>query len=102
MSRRYPKPLARLIEELVRLPGIGPKTAQRLALFLINQPPGEVESLAQAMVEAKRRIHYCSQCFHITEEDPCAILCRSQAQPQVHLRGGRTPGCSGYGANQEL
>ena len=73
MSRRYPKPLARLIEELVRLPGIGPKTAQRLALFLINQPPGEVESLAQAMVVAKRRIHYCSQCFHITEEDPCAI-----------------------------
>lgn len=73
MSRRYPKPLARLIEELVRLPGIGPKTAQRLAFFLISQPPAEVESLAAAIVEAKRRIHYCSQCFHLTEEDPCAI-----------------------------
>jgi recombination protein RecR len=63
MYRRYPKPLARLIEELVRLPGIGPKTAQRLAFFLISQSPGEVESLATSIVEAKRRIHYCSQCF---------------------------------------
>ncbi|HBG08970.1 MAG: recombination mediator RecR [Limnochordia bacterium] len=73
MYRRYPKPLARLIEELVRLPGIGPKTAQRLAFFLISQSPGEVESLATSIVEAKRRIHYCSQCFHLTEEDTCAI-----------------------------
>ncbi|HHT42164.1 MAG TPA: recombination protein RecR [Firmicutes bacterium] len=73
MSPRYPKPLARLVEELVRLPGIGPKTAQRLAFFLISQSPGEVESLAESMVEAKRRIRYCSQCFHLTEEDPCAI-----------------------------
>lgn len=73
MSRRYPKPLARLIEELVRLPGVGPKTAQRLAFFLINQSPAEVESLAESIIEAKRRIRYCSQCFHITEEDPCAI-----------------------------
>lgn len=73
MSPRYPKPLARLVEELVRLPGIGPKTAQLLAFFLISQSPGEVESLAESMVEAKRRIRYCSQCFHLTEEDPCAI-----------------------------
>lgn len=73
MSRRYPKPMARLIEELVRLPGVGPKTAQRLAFFLINQSLAEVESLAESIIEAKRRIRYCSQCFHITEEDPCAI-----------------------------
>lgn len=70
---RYPKPMARLIEELTRLPGIGPKTAQRLAFFLINQSRGEVQSLADSMVEAKRKINYCSRCFHFTEEDPCAI-----------------------------
>jgi len=65
--------MARLIEELVRLPGVGPKTAQRLAFFLINQTPAEVESLAEAIIEAKQRIIYCSQCFHLTAEDPCAI-----------------------------
>ena len=72
MYRRYPKPLARLIEELVRLPGIGPKPLS--AWRSSDQPiPGEVESLATSIVEAKRRIHYCSQCFHLTEEDTCAI-----------------------------
>ncbi|NMB02400.1 MAG: recombination protein RecR [Firmicutes bacterium] len=75
---RYPKPLARLIEELVRLPGVGPKTAQRLAFFLIEQSPAEVQSLAESIVEAKRRINYCSQCFHLTEEDPCAICSDSR------------------------
>lgn len=70
---RYPKPMARLIEELVRLPGVGPKTAQRLAFFLIAQSPADVQSLAESIVEAKKRINYCSQCFHFTEEDPCSI-----------------------------
>lgn len=75
---RYPKPMARLIEELVRLPGVGPKTAQRLAFFLIGQTPTEVQSLAEAIVEAKRKINYCSRCFHLTEEDPCAICSDSK------------------------
>lgn len=75
---RYPKPMARLIEELVRLPGVGPKTAQRLAFFLIGQTPAEVQSLAEAIVEAKRKINYCSRCFHLTEEDPCAICSDSK------------------------
>lgn len=70
---RYPKPMARLIEELTRLPGIGPKTAQRLAFFLINQSPTEVQSLADSIVEAKKKTVYCSQCFHFTEADPCSI-----------------------------
>ncbi len=70
---RYPKPMARLIEELTRLPGIGPKTAQRLAFFLINQSPSEVQALADSIVDAKKRTSYCSQCFHFTEEDPCPI-----------------------------
>jgi len=65
--------MARLIEELVRLPGVGPKTAQRLAFFLISQTPAEVQSLTDSMLQAKQRIIYCSQCFHLTEEDPCPI-----------------------------
>ncbi|MDI9441497.1 MAG: recombination protein RecR [Firmicutes bacterium] len=70
---RYPKPMARLIEELTRLPGIGPKTAQRLSFFLISQPESAVQSLAESIVDAKRRTKYCSQCFNLTEEDPCQI-----------------------------
>ncbi|NLJ75439.1 MAG: recombination protein RecR [Firmicutes bacterium] len=70
---RYPKPMARLIEELTRLPGIGPKTAQRLSFFLIGLPRSDVHSIAEAIVEAKERTRLCSQCFHLTEEDPCPI-----------------------------
>ena len=65
--------MARLIEELTRLPGIGPKTAQRLSFFLISQPESAVQSLAESIVDAKRRTKYCSQCFNLTEEDPCQI-----------------------------
>lgn len=65
--------MARLIEELTRLPGIGPKTAQRLSFFLISQSQPAVQSLADAIVEAKKRTKYCSQCFNLTEEDPCPI-----------------------------
>lgn len=72
----YTRPLARLIEELQRLPGIGSKTAQRLALHLINRPEAEIEALAQALVEAKQTVKHCSVCFHWSAEDPCEI-CRS-------------------------
>ena len=75
---RYPKAMARLIEELVRLPGVGPKTAQRLAFFLINQTSAEVQSLTESIVQAKERITYCSRCFHLTEDDPCAICSDSK------------------------
>jgi recombination protein RecR len=70
--------MARLIEELVRLPGVGPKTAQRLAFFLIDQSLPEVQSLTEAIVQAKQQIVYCSQCFHFTEEDPCVICSNSR------------------------
>ncbi len=65
-----------LIEELGGLPGIGRKTAQRLALYLLKLPREEVVRLAKAMVAVKDRVIYCSICQNITEEDPCAI-CRS-------------------------
>jgi recombination protein RecR len=69
MSR--PDPLARLIEQLQRLPGIGAKSAQRIAFHLLKTPREEVERLADAMREVKDRITYCSVCSNITESDPC-------------------------------
>ncbi len=67
--------LARLIDELGRMPGVGPKTAQRLAFYLLRQERGEVERLANTLVEAKDRIRYCATCFSLCEEETCPI-CR--------------------------
>ncbi len=69
----YPEPVARLIEALQRLPGIGPKTAQRLTFFLLKRPADEVAELADALGQLKVRIQHCSACFNVTEEDPCRI-----------------------------
>ncbi|MFL6201301.1 MAG: recombination mediator RecR [Thermoanaerobaculia bacterium] len=64
-------PLARLIGELSRLPGIGPKTATRLAHYLLKVSAGEAQSLAQAIVEVKEKLFHCSSCNAITAVDPC-------------------------------
>ncbi|CAN5485770.1 recombination mediator RecR [soil metagenome] len=66
-------PVARLIDELGKLPGIGPKTASRLAFHLLRTQREEALSLAEAIIEVKDRIIFCSRCFNITEQDPCAI-----------------------------
>ncbi len=66
-------PVAKLIDELSRLPGIGPKTAQRLTFFLLRAPAEQARGLAAAIVEVKDKIVYCSTCFHIPEHDPCGI-----------------------------
>jgi recombination protein RecR len=75
MGAYYPPPIAKLIEELTRLPGIGPKTAQRLAFHVLSLPTETVQSLAGALVEAKARTVYCSVCQNISDRDPCP-LCR--------------------------
>ncbi|MBD2103109.1 recombination mediator RecR [Leptolyngbya sp. FACHB-261] len=72
----YTRPLARLIEQLQRLPGIGPKTAQRLALHLLKRPAAEVETLAQALLEAREQVGLCTTCFHLSAQNPCEI-CRA-------------------------
>ena len=69
----YPEPVARLIDALQRLPGIGPKTAQRLTFFLLKRPAEEVRELAGSLVAVKDRIVSCSTCFNVTDEDPCRI-----------------------------
>lgn len=65
--------LEKLIGELSKLPGIGRKTAQRLAFYLLKQEEGEVEKLAEAIVDLKKNTHSCSRCFNLTESDPCPI-----------------------------
>jgi recombination protein RecR len=67
------RPVARLINELARLPGIGPKTASRLAYHLLRAPHDEASALAEAIIDVKERVRLCSVCFNTTEEDPCAI-----------------------------
>jgi recombination protein RecR len=71
-----PDPLLRLIEELQRLPGIGPKGAQRLAFHILKTPREQADRLVDAVREVKERVTYCSTCNNITDADPCAF-CRS-------------------------
>jgi recombination protein RecR len=74
-----PDPLIRLIEELQRLPGIGPKGAQRLAFHVLKTPREQTDRLADALREVKERVTYCSVCNNITDVDPCAF-CSSDAR----------------------
>lgn len=71
--KQYPRPLGRLINELSKLPGIGGKTAQRLAFHILSLPDKEAEALAHAITEAKQNMRYCSVCGNLTDQDPCAI-----------------------------
>lgn len=72
-SRITAEPVARLIDELGRLPGVGPKSASRLAYFLLRASREQALALAEAILEVKERIILCSRCFNITESDPCFI-----------------------------
>ena len=72
----YSSQISKLIEELSRLPGIGAKTAQRLAFHIINMPKEQVEQMASAMVEARSNVRYCKQCFTLTDQELCPI-CRN-------------------------
>lgn len=68
-----PEPIQRLIEAFHRLPGIGPKSAQRLAYHILRASEQEASALAQAVLDVKQRIRLCSQCLNITEADPCSF-----------------------------
>lgn len=69
----YPEPISKLIDSFMKLPGIGPKTAVRLAFFVLNMKEDVVLDFAKALVNAKRNLTYCSNCGHITDQDPCYI-----------------------------
>ena len=78
----YTRTLQALISELQKLPGIGPKSAQRLAFHLLRQPDAEVRKLASALIEAKERIRTCSRCCNLSESDPCE-LCLSPRDDSI-------------------
>lgn len=69
----YPIAIEKLIEEFAKLPGIGNKTAQRLALHVLNLPQEEVREFAEALIQARGTIKYCSNCGNFTDKDPCSI-----------------------------
>ncbi len=69
----YSSQISSLISELARLPGIGAKTAQRLAFHIINMPREQVERLSQAMISARNNIHYCKVCCTLTDGEVCPI-----------------------------
>jgi recombination protein RecR len=75
----YIESMSRLIEEFTHLPGIGPKTAQRLAFHILSMSPEKVDKLAAAMINARHKVAYCSVCGNLTDIDPCAI-CTSETR----------------------
>lgn len=78
------EPVARLIESFARLPGIGPKTAQRLTYHLLRAPDAEARALAAALVDVRDKVVFCERCFNISDQELCAI-CRDPVREQRHL-----------------
>lgn len=77
-------PIARLVQQLAKLPGIGEKTATRLAFFVLRAPPNYARELAAALLDVKERIRLCSSCMNLTESDPCAI-CQDHKRDETIL-----------------
>lgn len=80
----YTKPLANLIEFFQKFPGIGPKSAQRMAFHLLKMPLGEIERFANIMVDSKKTIHYCEECFNMSASSPCEI-CQSSRRDKTTI-----------------
>ncbi|HBL24382.1 MAG TPA: recombination protein RecR [Deltaproteobacteria bacterium] len=80
----YPEPIERLIDNLTRLPGIGRKTATRLAFFLLNAKEGYITELSRSLVDIKEKIRLCSVCFNITDTDPC-VICRDERRDKTSV-----------------
>ena len=81
--RQYPKPLGKLINELSKLPGIGGKTAQRLAFHILSLNDVEAQNLAHSILEAKQTMRYCSVCGNLTDQDPCGICADASRRQDV-------------------
>lgn len=73
MSSSLPKSIQKLIDEFARLPGIGPKSAERLAIHLLHSPDSRVRDLGDAVIEMKNGIEFCAICWHLTDRNPCSI-----------------------------
>lgn len=81
---QYPDAISKLIDSYMKLPGIGEKTATRLAFFTIDMHKDDVESFAKSLVDAKTKLHYCSICGNITEDDPC-VICSDTTRDQTQI-----------------
>lgn len=79
----YAKPIHQLIEALSRLPGVGKKTASRLAFHILKSSPSEAQALARAILEVKEKIRLCSICFNLTDEDPCSICQEERRNKEI-------------------
>ena len=79
MPAVIPDSVTQLIEGFAQLPGIGPKTASRLTFYLLRRPAEQAEALADALRDLKRKTVFCSSCFNITEQSPCAV-CRDEGR----------------------
>lgn len=73
MQNFLPKSLQKLIDEFARLPGIGPKSAQRLAMYLLTSPSGRIKDLGESVLKLKENTVFCEKCFNIAETTPCAV-----------------------------
>ncbi|GKV67228.1 MULTISPECIES: recombination mediator RecR [Sporosarcina] len=80
----YPEPISKLMDSFMKLPGIGPKTAGRLAFFVLSMKEDTVLDFAKALVDAKRNLQFCSVCGHITDIDPCYI-CQDQSRDRTTI-----------------
>lgn len=80
----YPEPISKLMDSFMKLPGIGPKTAGRLAFFVLSMKEDTVLDFAKALVDAKRNLQFCSVCGHITDIDPCYI-CQDQTRDRTTI-----------------
>lgn len=80
---KYAKPLARLIDELSSLPGIGGKSAQRLAFHILSMENEDVKALTEAITDAKSKMKYCSVCGNLTDEDPCSVCGDPKRNPRL-------------------
>ncbi|QGG49478.1 recombination mediator RecR [Lysinibacillus pakistanensis] len=79
----YPEPISKLIDSFMKLPGIGPKTAARLAFFVLTMKEDDVLSFSKALIDAKRNLSYCSVCGNITDVDPCHICTDKQRNHSI-------------------
>jgi recombination protein RecR len=79
----YARPLARLIGELEKLPGVGPKSAQRLAYYVLRIPEEDARNLSDAIIDVKSQIHFCRQCFNFTDQDLCGICRDPRRDPSL-------------------
>ena len=79
----YSSQISRLIEQLSGLPGIGPKSAQRLAFHILNMPEENVEKLSRSILDARQNIHYCKECLTLTDDELCPICKNPQRDHSV-------------------